>query len=180
MTQFTLTSDIERGRIYEFRLRAFNIHGWGDWSDTTLIKAAGIPFTPAPVTTSFDPITGGVVIKWVAPHDNSQKIEKYFVEIQSAELLWFEDQLNCDGTQLITTQCLIPVPTLTSAPYNLPFDSIVVVRLQARNFFGFGLKSTPNTEGVRIRRIPSKMGPIQVVLKTDTEITLSWSLLTGT
>ena len=72
------------------------------------------------------------------------------------------------------------MPTLTSAPYNLPFDSLVVARVQARNFFGFGLKSTPNSEGVRIRRIPSKMGPIQVLLKTDTEITLSWSILTGT
>lgn len=98
LTQFTLTSDIQRGETYEFRLRAFNIYEWGAWSDTTLIKAAGIPFTPTPVTTSFDPITGGVILSWFAPHDNSQNIEEYFVEIQSAGLDWFEDSLHCDGT----------------------------------------------------------------------------------
>lgn len=72
LTQFALTSDIQRGETYEFRLRAQNIYGWGAWSDSTLIKAAGIPFTPTSVMTTFDAITGGVVLTWVAPHDNSQ------------------------------------------------------------------------------------------------------------
>lgn len=44
LTEFTLTSDFQRGQTYAFRVRAANIHGWGEWSDSSLIKAAGIPY----------------------------------------------------------------------------------------------------------------------------------------
>ena len=44
LTEFTVTSGIVRGETYEFRVRAANIFGWGDWSDSTFIKSAGIPY----------------------------------------------------------------------------------------------------------------------------------------
>jgi hypothetical protein len=31
--------------------------------------------------TSIDPLAGGLLISWTAPHDNSQAITSYFVEI---------------------------------------------------------------------------------------------------
>lgn len=43
-TQFLLTSNIERGSIYQFRVRAENNFGWSVFSDVTSIKAAGIPY----------------------------------------------------------------------------------------------------------------------------------------
>lgn len=50
-TEFVVTSEITRGEIYGFRVRAANIHGVGEWSDTTQIKSAGIPYKMNPVTT---------------------------------------------------------------------------------------------------------------------------------
>ena len=50
-----------------------------------------------------------------------------------------------------------------------------------RNFndFGIGEWSEFNSLGAHIRQTPSKMGPLSVVSKRETEITLSWSELTG-
>jgi hypothetical protein len=46
--------------------------------------------------------------------------------------------------------------TLTSAPYNYVFDDVVKVRVQASNFFGFGVLSPVNDDlGARIRVVPS-------------------------
>lgn len=37
------TVDIQGGQTYQYRVRARNIHGWGDFSDPFAIKAAEIP-----------------------------------------------------------------------------------------------------------------------------------------
>ena len=68
---FTLTSDISAGVTYYFRIRAINVHGEGLWSNETTIKAAGIPSTPATISTSIVTSNGKVRITWVAPHDGS-------------------------------------------------------------------------------------------------------------
>ena len=69
--------------------------------------------------------------------------------------------------------------TLTSAPYNYAFDSLVKVRVTAINFFGPGLVSSQNTSGALIRRVPDKMGVITAVSKTESDIVVSWTALTG-
>ena len=44
-------------------------------------------------------------------------------------------------------------------PYNLIFRQLIEVRGRAYNLFGWqALYSEPNTEGVTLRRVPSKMG----------------------
>jgi hypothetical protein len=68
---------------------------------------------------------------------------------------------------------------LTDAPYNLAFDQLVSARVRAFNDFGIGEWSEFNSLGAHIRQTPSKMGPLSVVSKRETEITLSWSELTG-
>jgi hypothetical protein len=37
------TLDVQGGLVYQFRVRAQNIHGWGAYSDSVEIKAAQIP-----------------------------------------------------------------------------------------------------------------------------------------
>jgi hypothetical protein len=55
----------------------------------------------------------------------------------------------------------------------------VSARVRAINYFGIGEWSEFNNEGAHIRQTPSKMGPLSVVSKRETEITLSWSSLIG-
>ena len=42
LTRVTLSNQITQGKLYKFRVRAANIHGFGEFSDTVTIKAAGI------------------------------------------------------------------------------------------------------------------------------------------
>jgi hypothetical protein len=46
--------------------------------------------------------------------------------------------------------CYVPVQTLRAAPFNLPYDKLVVMKARARNQFGFGDYSETNTAGARV------------------------------
>jgi hypothetical protein len=50
------------GNIYNFRVRALNIWGWGSYSDIKTIKASTAPQTVSNIVTSIDPASGGVLI----------------------------------------------------------------------------------------------------------------------
>ena len=69
---------------------------------------------------------------------------------------------------------------LTQSPYNLVFDQQIVVRVSQRNAYGFKTPPTLNSgSDTRIRQIPSKMSPVVIESFTDTQITVSWTSLTG-
>lgn len=143
------------GTLYAFRVRAANIHGFGQFSDPISIKAAGLPDQVLTVTTSIDAATGGVVIDWLAPHDGSQTITEYLVEIANADGgSYFEEDTNCSGSDPSVHQCVIPMSALTQSPFNLSFDQLVVVRVTAVNSYGPSTPSLVNTQGARIRQVP--------------------------
>jgi hypothetical protein len=47
------------------KVRAKNYWGWGEFSDVLLIKTATWPENMQALTTSIDPVTGGVRITWI-------------------------------------------------------------------------------------------------------------------
>ena len=71
--------------------------------------------------------------------------------------------------------------TLTAAPYNYEFDDLVKVRVQASNFFGFGVLSPESgATGARIRVVPSQMAPpTEDPSCTDVTLTMNWIPLSG-
>lgn len=98
-TQFELTSNIERGITYQFRVRSENSFGWGVFSNITSIKAAGIPYQMDTLVTSIDELTGGVIVTWLQPDDNSQQLMNFTILIGSSnDMTFFEDKTNCDGS----------------------------------------------------------------------------------
>ena len=145
------------------------------------IKAAGLPDQVATITTSIDAGSGGVLIQWVEPHDGSQAITEYLVEIADVNTAsWHEDSTNCDGSDPSLTSCLIPMDVLVTAPYSLVFDQLVQVRVTAINSYGPGTPSEVNTDGARARRRPVQIPSVSVLTFTDTTVTLSWDALVGT
>ena len=42
-TEFVVTSGIFKGETYLLKVRAANVHGFGEFSDVVYVKAAGIP-----------------------------------------------------------------------------------------------------------------------------------------
>jgi len=136
------------------------------------------------VTTSIDSTTGGVKISWTAPNSNSYPITSYLIEIaDSLTATWTADTTNCDGsssTVMGNMYCIIPMSTLTSAPYGYLFNQLVVVRASATNARGTGSASTPNSIGARIRSVPDAMSTPTQGPSSDTDIVVTWSALTLT
>lgn len=68
---------------------------------------------------------------------------------------------------------------LTTGPYNLAFDELIFARVKAFNVYGWSSVSPLNTSGIKIRRKPDQMAAVTIVSKKQTEISLSWTALTG-
>ena len=69
---------------------------------------------------------------------------------------------------------------LTSAPYSLPINTLVVVQVQAINSIGPGPFSNVNTVGALTMTIPGTMAPpTRGTPTTESQITLNWIALTG-
>ena len=75
-TGFIVTSGLLVNYAYQFRVRARNAYGFGDFSDPASIRTSDKPEIMAAVTTSIvDNIN--VRIDWTKPYENSETIEKY-------------------------------------------------------------------------------------------------------
>jgi hypothetical protein len=75
------------------------------------------------LVTSIDSATGGVLINWSQPDDNSQPLMFFNILIGASDgVTFYEDEDNCSGVDTQITQCLVPMSTLTADPFNLQFD----------------------------------------------------------
>jgi hypothetical protein len=86
------------GTDYKFRVRAENVHGFGDYSDEVVIRADDKPSKMNAVSTVVNGLN--VVITWAyPPTDNGSAVTKYKVLIQESDGVTFtEDTTNCDGS----------------------------------------------------------------------------------
>jgi hypothetical protein len=79
-TSFIVTTGLLVGYDYQFRVRARNAYGFGDFSDPANIRTSDKPEIMAAVTTS---IVDNVKVRigWDTPYDNSEDIEIYKILI---------------------------------------------------------------------------------------------------
>lgn len=127
-TGIIVSSEIVSGTVYGFRVRARNIFGWGPYSAVTEIKAAREPGVPAAPVTSIDPVTGGVTIEWTAPDARGDSITAYKIEIADKTGTTWSTESTCLGTDpevISALRCVVPMSTLTAAPYSYVFDDLV-------------------------------------------------------
>lgn len=61
-TTFTFSYGLTAGNIYNFRVRALNLWGWGAYSQIATIKASTAPQAISTITTSIDASNGGVAV----------------------------------------------------------------------------------------------------------------------
>lgn len=177
---YRVTTGVVPGRIYGFRVRARNAFGWGDFSSYITLKTAVAPYQMMAPSTSIDEATGNVKIAWFQPADGSDPITKYSIEIMyKGQNVGEESASYCDGSQLATRTCIIPLSVLTASPFNYVFDDIVRVRATSTNSFGTGQWSTISTTGAKIRQVPSQMAMPFMVSRTKATMTIRWVGLTA-
>lgn len=74
VTDLTYTVEpLSTGLQYQFKVRARNAEGFGDFSPAVTILTAQIPDTPAAPTTAFT-AQDTVVVTWTAPSDNGSAL----------------------------------------------------------------------------------------------------------
>jgi hypothetical protein len=83
-TPYTLLTHVEAnlqtGVEYVFRVRASNLFGWGEFSDSVTIRADEVPAQITPVTTTVESVY--VQIAWSAPStDNGATVLEYRIFI---------------------------------------------------------------------------------------------------
>ena len=70
---------LTQGATYQFKVRARNVYGYGEFSNIVTILAAQIPAqSDAPVTT-FVAAEDNLVITWVAPDNGGSPITSYTI-----------------------------------------------------------------------------------------------------
>lgn len=95
----TATNGVTGGETYQFKVRAINIFGPGDWSPILSVVAAQAPSQPiAPTVTQS---TVYVTIAWTAPTANNAGIDKYQVLIGTSTGTYVEDTTKCDGSDSV-------------------------------------------------------------------------------
>jgi len=78
------------------------------------------PYAPVAPTSYVN--THFVIINWITPFDGGSPILGYRILIQKHDRDFSEDLAYCDGSQykiFTETNCIIPLDSLTSAPFNL-------------------------------------------------------------
>ena len=134
LTSYTKTTDITSGTTYQFRVRAKNVWGYGDWSSVLSVLAATVPDQPDAATTSYDGTTGDVIISWTAPAARGSTISAYLIEIQDKTASTWTASASCDGsdaTILANLQCQIPMSEFVAVPYSYVLSDLIVVRVSA-------------------------------------------------
>lgn len=176
---YRVTTGVVPSRIYRFRVRARNSFGWGDVSTYLEIKSAVKPDQMVPLITSIDEVTGNLRIRWTAPHDGSDSISKYTIQVMIKGQSIGQEVAQCDGltTQLVSKTCTVPMSLLTSPTFNYVFDDLVKVRATSTNFFGTPVFSNLNTVGARVRSVPTKMNTPFLVSRTKQTMTVRWVAL---
>ncbi len=181
-TSTTVSTGITAGTTYQFRVKARNIYGYGTVSSTVSVKASDKPAQMDAVTTEIDSASGGVKVTWTAPSDNSEAIDSYLIEIANkAGTTWTADP-SCDGSDSATIaalSCIIPMNTLTAAPYSYVLQDLIVVRASAHNVINWSTVSASNTAGALARTVPTQMAaPTRDSATTSSQIVVDWTSLT--
>lgn len=96
-TSYTFSTDVQPGDTYKVRVRAHNLHGWGDWSTPSIILSTGTPDKPDPPGTIINNLS--VLINWQDPDHNFEAIDLYQILFKHKSGDAFsEEVINCDGS----------------------------------------------------------------------------------
>jgi hypothetical protein len=120
-----------------------------------------------------------VLVDWNVPAFNGgSPVTAYKVLIRQDNLIYSEEQVNCDGSQsqiVADTSCSVPVATLMASPFNLPWGSKIYAAVIAINAYGESAVSEPGF-GAIILTVPDAPIQLQEVAaqRTDNSITISW------
>ena len=87
----TLTG-LYTNKVYSFRYKVKNKHGWSDYSAVSQFITANVPLAPsAPTITISQTNPTSVDVRWQAPDSGGNPITSYSILFQQKDLATFSD-----------------------------------------------------------------------------------------
>ena len=173
-----MSTDIQSGQLYNFRLKSQNAHGFStEWSELGAIHANAKPDRADQVTTT---VEGEVYVRieWANPYDGSSGLTRFDVLIEEKGGAFTAEPVSCSGADPLVLFCDVPMLTLRGEPFNLLQGDIVVAIVRGVNANGEGAYSEPNVSGAVIQDSPGQMSsPVRGAATTESQIQLSWAEL---
>jgi hypothetical protein len=118
------------------------------------------------------------VITWTNPFENGSPLTKYTIQIKDSVGNFITELNDCDGSDSIVlgmASCIIPLNTLTMAPFNLQLADAIVAKITAHNIYGASIVSETGS-GANIVFVPD--APINFnnvpAITLASRIGLSW------
>ena len=176
---YTMTSPVTQGTAYTFKVQALNSVGYSDYSNEVTILAGQIPDKPSAPQTSID--GSNVQVTWLAPNNRGSPITRYYIKfIQYDGVSYAEDMTDClgtDATIISSLSCQIPIATLITNPFSLPWGSSIFAKIIATNSYGDSEASDPGN-GAIILTNPDAPINLQDVpgITNANQIGISWEL----
>lgn len=163
-----------------FKVRAYNIYGYGAFSNELTIVPSDVPDKVGIPTVTLS--TTSVIVSWSAPDAHSSPIDYYEINFLKSDGLYGTDAINCPGTgaQATSLSCSVPMTAIVSFT-GLTVDTLIQVKVNAHNGNGYGSFSELNTVGATIETVPSipATPTFDPLTTTNTQIVLLWTALTG-
>ena len=153
---YTHTDNVIAGRSYQFLLKAENIHGPSEASNTESIIAATVPSDiSSPVTTS---LSGSKVrFTWDKPFNGGLAIQSYTVQFKEngGSYSTSSECIAQEGSTSDTYYCEVEMLTFSSVPFSLAVNSLIVAQVKAVNSYGPASSFSPdNTLGITVKTKP--------------------------
>jgi hypothetical protein len=137
------------GRTYRFRVRAQNAQGWGGYSATLSILAAGVPEQMAMLSVADVAGLPSVRVEWTAPDAHGSPLTAYEVRLLSASAGAYYEASECDTAAALASgglHCEVLMSTLREPPFSLSLGDPIVAIARAANALGWSpLYSEPNS-----------------------------------
>jgi hypothetical protein len=158
---YTTTVTLTPGNTYAFKVKSRNLVGFSVASSSLTVLAAQISDVPAAPTTT---ISGAfIIVTWTAPYNGATAITAYSITIKTSDgVSYLADEINCNGATpsiIASRSCTIPVGTLTTTPFNLPWGASIYAKVSATNVIG---TSTPSVAGNGAVMLTSPDAPINL------------------
>ena len=177
-TSYTASS-LVTDTVYTFKITARNLVGNSAYSSEFAVRAASRPNTPSAPTTSVISNTS-VVITWAAMNNGGSPITSYTITIRQIDGVTYTTELgNCNGSSpsvVSALSCTIPIATLTSSPFNLPWGSSVYAKVVATNIVNSSDVSNEGNGGIILTNPAAPVSLANNPLVTSASVIgLTWS-----
>jgi hypothetical protein len=181
-TSNTIVEGLMPGSGYQFKVRASNIYGYGEFSDVVTLIPDAVPDMMSTPTTSLAYPT--VTITFTEPFNNGNTIIGYEIKIYSyTQASFIVDIAVCDGSLqevIDSLECDVLMSTLIT-DYGYQHGQLILAKVRAQNSVGWGSYSSQNSGGVITQTEPTFMNvpSLDYDAMRSTLIKVDWSAITS-